>query len=130
VRVREVPFSFPALALERKIVAFLEPEPLQFELDANGDGDVFDTILRVFWLVNGRAIELTHPAVLTADGAPLVNRRSVVVSEGGSSSGARKALQQRTRPSGQTSIPTVKETPEACMAIRRPFPLTPLRCVL
>ena len=47
-RISELPFSFPAVAVERDITAFLEAEPLQGQGDENDDGDQFDTILRVF----------------------------------------------------------------------------------
>ena len=79
-RLQQPPFSFPALAIEDDVLAVLEPEPLQGALDANGDGDVFDTLVRVFRLGEG---EKTNPsALLAADAAPLVNHRSLAVSSG------------------------------------------------
>ncbi|MFN8543660.1 MAG: hypothetical protein U0807_05575 [Candidatus Binatia bacterium] len=79
-RIQRPPFSFPALALEGDVLAFLEPEPLQGGVDRNGDGDVADTLLRVFRL---DGTEVTAGlANLLADGAPLVNGRPVVVSGG------------------------------------------------
>ena len=86
VRVRQPPFSFPAVAAEGNVVAFLEPEPLQCDesafasCDQNGDGDVADTVLRVFALGSSGASELTGSTPLCADAEPLVNGRSVVVS--------------------------------------------------
>jgi hypothetical protein len=87
-RVREPPFSFPSMAGEDDIVAFLESEPLQFAVDANQDGDVFDTILRVYRLnpdCGGGtpcAEELTAGMDLAVDAAPLVDGRSLVLSDG------------------------------------------------
>ncbi|MBI3782699.1 MAG: hypothetical protein HY270_04785 [Deltaproteobacteria bacterium] len=81
-RILEPPFSSPAVAVENDVTAFLEAEPLQGYEDANGDGDRFDTILRV-WRSNGSgATDLTDGRAITADAAPLLNRRSLVVSDG------------------------------------------------
>ena len=86
-RVREPPFSYPAVAAEGDVVAFLEPEPLQFAEDANADGDVFDSILRVYRLspdCGGGvpcAEELTSGLDLAVDAAPLVNGKSVWMSD-------------------------------------------------
>lgn len=57
-RIRQHPFSFSAIATspDHNVIAFLEPEPLEGDCtdvetcDQNGDGDVFDTILRVLQL--------------------------------------------------------------------------------
>ena len=87
-RVREPPFSYPAVAAEGDIVAFLEPEPLQFAEDANLDGDVFDSILRVYRLDpdcgagTPCAEDLTAGLDLAVDAAPLIDGRSLVLSEG------------------------------------------------
>ncbi len=54
-RIHEAPFSYPAAAVDGDLVAFLEAEPLQGNEDANGDGDTFDTILRVMRRGNGAA---------------------------------------------------------------------------
>jgi len=86
VRVHQPPFSFPAVAVENNLVAFLEPEPLEgnctvsAHCDHNGDGDISDTILRVFQLSAGQ--ELTTGLNLAIDAAPLINQRSLVVSNG------------------------------------------------
>lgn len=91
-RVREPPFSYPAVAAEGAIAAFLEPEPLEGECttktacDSNGDGDVFDTILRLYRIQGpaGSAVatDLLPDLNLAVDAAPLVNGRSVVISNG------------------------------------------------
>jgi Tol biopolymer transport system component len=90
--IQQLPFSFPALATEGDVVAFLEPEALEAtapaQSDANGDGDTFDTILRVF-RENGTgtgADELTAPPAfpgpLAVDATLAVNGRSLAVSDG------------------------------------------------
>jgi Tol biopolymer transport system component len=85
-RISQPPFSFPAVAVEGDVLAFLEPEPAQGNNDENHNGTVFDTILRVFQLVSGslpRAVELTNDGnPLTADAAPVINGRSLTVSNG------------------------------------------------
>ena len=78
LRISQPPFSFPAVAAEGNVIAFLESEPGQFALDANGDGDLADPILRVFRLGEG---ELTTD-VRVVDGAPIIDHRSIVVSKG------------------------------------------------
>jgi len=83
-RISRPPFSFPAVAVEEDLVAFLEPEPAQGNQDENHNGQIFETILRVFRLVHGSpasAVELTSDGnPLTADAAPVINGRSLVVS--------------------------------------------------
>jgi subtilisin-like proprotein convertase family protein/Tol biopolymer transport system component len=81
-RVRQPPFSFPAVAAQGNLVAFLQPEPAEGFRDGNGDGDVADTLLRVFRLDGGGASEVTDGMHLAVDAAPQVNGRSVVVSDG------------------------------------------------
>jgi len=46
--IRQGVFRDPGLQLDGDIVAFLEAEPLQWGRDVNGDGDAFDSFLRVF----------------------------------------------------------------------------------
>ena len=90
VRTRQPPFAFPAVAAEGTLVALAEPEPGQGSQDTNLNSQVFDSILRVFRLVRppsapSTATELTATlpaAPLTVDGAPLVNGRSVAISDG------------------------------------------------
>jgi hypothetical protein len=79
LRINDGRFTPPALAIDDTIAAFLEPEPAQGGADANRDGDRVDTILRVF----RDGVELTDPmAPRAVDAAPLVNDRSVAVSDG------------------------------------------------
>jgi Tol biopolymer transport system component len=85
VEVSTPPFSFPAVAVENDIVAFLESEsatndaaPPHFACNINNDGDAFDSILRVFRLGGG---EVTSGA-RAVDAALKVNGRSLAVSNG------------------------------------------------
>jgi len=79
-RVRQPPFSFPALAIDDDLVAFLEPEPRQGLNDANGNGQVFETLLRAYRLGGGA---LGNPAApLVASAAPLLDGRSLAISDG------------------------------------------------
>jgi Tol biopolymer transport system component len=80
-RIRQPPFSFPAIAVEGHVVAFLEPEPAQFGVDANGDGDAEDTILKIFRLGDAGAVE-SGLKNLAVDAAPLINGRSLTISNG------------------------------------------------
>ena len=81
-RTSQPPFSFPAVAAENRTVAFLEPEPAEGNRDANGNGTVADNILRVFRLEDGGAHEMTAGMNIAVDAAPLINNRSVTVSQG------------------------------------------------
>jgi cysteine-rich repeat protein len=94
-RVKDGRFRFPAVAVEGDLVAFLEPEPLEGDCEAraacdrNMDGDVFDTILRIYRLIDGCgdggicAEELTAALPpLPVDAAPLIDRRSLRLSAG------------------------------------------------
>ncbi len=79
-RIAQPPFTFPAIAAEGDVVAFLEPEPAQGNRDENHNGAVFETLLRVFRLRRG---ELTNDAApITADATPAVNERSLAISGG------------------------------------------------
>ena len=82
VRLRQPPFTRPALVASGDLVAFLEPEALQHDRDLNGDGDVFDTVLRVFRMQGASASDLTGGAALVADAAPLIGGQPVAISGG------------------------------------------------
>ncbi len=78
VRVRQGRFAFAAVEAQGDLVGFLESEPNQGYSDLNANGNVFDSILRVFRLGLGSATEVTTPAApLTADASPLVGGRSI-----------------------------------------------------
>ncbi|MGH7896035.1 MAG: hypothetical protein ACREQL_15290, partial [Candidatus Binatia bacterium] len=87
-RIRQDGFSYPAVASEGSIVAFLEPEPLQGDCastpgacDKNGDGDLADSILRVYRDEGGVSpTAVTQGENLPASPEPLVNGRSLEVS--------------------------------------------------
>lgn len=73
-------FRFPGMASGDGVIAFLEPEALQGARDTNANGQVFETILRVF-TTTGQ--EVTDPAApIAADAAPVIDQRSVAVSGG------------------------------------------------
>ncbi len=80
-RIHELPFTYPAVATENDVVAFLEPEPLQGNLDATGDGDKADTVLRVF-RASGGATNLIPSLNACGEADPQINGRSLVVSDG------------------------------------------------
>ena len=92
VQVHQSPFSFPAIAAEGDVVAFLESEPGENNCDDNGDRAIFDAILRVFQLAPpappgtnpAPAVELTAAIKppRAVDAATLVNGRSLAVSDG------------------------------------------------
>jgi len=80
IRIHEPPFSYPAVALEGNVAALLESEPAQGYLDANGNGTVFDSILRIFNVSGGG--DLIPGLNLAVDAAPKLNHHSVMVSGG------------------------------------------------
>ena len=84
--VHQPPFAFPALATDGDVAAFLEPEQAQGEdlqeQDKNLDGDVADTILRLYRREASGAVELTSGLHLAVDADTLVNGRSLAVSGG------------------------------------------------
>lgn len=82
-RIRRPPFTFPAVSAEGSVVAFLESEAAEGQRDSSQDGDVSDTILRIFRLGDdSRATEVTAGMDLAVDAAPSVGEQSVVVSGG------------------------------------------------
>ena len=81
VRIAQPPFSFPAVAVEGEVLAFLESEAGENGCDENGDGDALDAILRVFRLGGGEVTAgLTPPRAVEAE--PRVNGQGLVVSNG------------------------------------------------
>lgn len=79
-RAQAPPFSYPAVSGEDDLIAFLESEQASGHTDLDGDGDRFDSILRV------RDFSALHPDVLSqtiaADAAPIVDGGSIAVSQG------------------------------------------------
>ncbi len=80
-RISDPPFSFPAVAAEGEILAFLESELDQKNCDLNGDLDHADSILRAFDLGGGELTAAVDPP-RAVDPAPRLNGRSLVVSDG------------------------------------------------
>ncbi|HVM95854.1 MAG TPA: hypothetical protein VMT89_05665 [Candidatus Acidoferrales bacterium] len=79
IRIRQLPFSFPAVAASSDIVAFLESEAAEGNRDLNGDGDAADTILRVYRLQPEGAVDVLAGTTIVADAAPVINDRSLLV---------------------------------------------------
>jgi hypothetical protein len=112
-RISQPPFSFPAIAVEADIVAFLEPEPAQGNQDTNNNGQVFETVLRVFRRGSTSpptADELTDgAAALTADAAPVIDGRSLLTSQARvffrtAEGTARQRTERLTQPGGQPAM--------------------------
>ena len=80
VRVQQAPFSFPAVAEEGEVVAFLESEDTENRCDENGDFDHDDAILRTVRLGAGEVAPALVPP-RAVDAAPVINGRSLVVSD-------------------------------------------------
>ncbi len=93
---RRHPFTAPALAAESDVVAFLEAEALEGDCalsdpdqhlsfaycDKNDDGDSGDAILRIYRQDPGGPVEVSAGQHRAADADPLVNDRSLAVSNG------------------------------------------------
>ncbi len=77
VRIHEPPFSYPAIAVHENFVAFLESEPLEANRDANGNGDIRESILRIFRLSPQGAVELAQGKNIAVDPALDIDGRSV-----------------------------------------------------
>ena len=83
-RVRQLPFSFPAISADEDVVAFLEPEAgegADGDRDKDGDGDTADTILRVFRLDPDGPQELTAGMNIAADAGTNLDGQSLTVSD-------------------------------------------------
>ncbi len=81
VRVSRPPFTFPALAVEDDVLAFLERETAQDGCDQNGDGDSEDGILRIFRLGLGETV-LVPPRDRAIDGDSKIDGAPLAVSGG------------------------------------------------
>jgi Tol biopolymer transport system component len=81
-RLRDLPFSYPAVASQGRFTAFLEAEPLQGTGDLNGDGDQFDSVLRLYRGEGATAQDLLAGRNFTADAAPLIDGRALAFGEG------------------------------------------------
>ena len=105
-RIHQAPFSAPAVAAENDIAALLESEPLESFTDANGDGDVFDSILRVYRMSDCSGTpcaESLDTDDLAVDAEPIVEGQSLVVANGRvyfRASEAQNAIQTTIRVTG------------------------------
>ena len=81
-RLHDGAFTYPAVETQGDVVSFLESETGEGETDTNGNGNVFDSILRIFRLDSVRATELTPSHPITADVEPIVDGRSIASSAG------------------------------------------------
>ena len=81
-RIHEPPFSHPGLVIEGDVAAFLEPEPAENAHDTNGDGDVFDSILRIFRLGPGGATAIGGATTRVVDAAPKIDGDPLALSNG------------------------------------------------
>jgi cysteine-rich repeat protein len=103
VRVSDPPFSFPAIAIEDDIVAFLESEPFQKDCDQNANTAVFDSILRAVRL---GPTDFTAGMTETVDAALQIDGQSLGISNGKvffRRSENQRALRATTRVSVSTS---------------------------
>ncbi|HUO38143.1 MAG TPA: hypothetical protein VMU34_10005, partial [Mycobacterium sp.] len=84
VRVSDPPFTFPAVAVENNVMAFLESELNQNRCFENGDEDFADAILRIVRLGAGETDYYSSPgsALRAVDAAPQINGQPLVVSNG------------------------------------------------
>lgn len=82
-RIRSGPFASPAVTSEGNLLAFLEAEPLEGGIDADGNGQVFETRLRVFDTSLDPAKQITTEATPpTADGYPAIGGQPIAISNG------------------------------------------------
>ncbi|MCI0636987.1 MAG: hypothetical protein L0206_24190 [Actinobacteria bacterium] len=82
VRERRPPFSFTAAVAENDVIAYLESEPAEGNTDFSTDGDVADTILRVFRAEPAGRVDLLQGQNLCADAEPLIGDRPLAFSDG------------------------------------------------
>lgn len=81
-QIHQTPFRFPALASDGDVVAFLEPETLQGNQDTNGNGQVFETVLRVFRRTAQNSVQDQLAGVVTADADPVIDGAPLAISGG------------------------------------------------
>ncbi|MEY4950553.1 MAG: hypothetical protein RL698_2764 [Pseudomonadota bacterium] len=79
VRVRQEPFSYPAVATSGDVVAFLQSELGQGYSDANSDDDIADSLLRIVRLGGG---EISIPLRRAVDPSPRIDGRPLSISGG------------------------------------------------
>lgn len=82
VRLHEPPFNFPALAAEQDLVAFLEGENTQGNIDSTGNGSTIDTVLRVYRVGDGEVTDLLPGQNIPVSAEPVLDGRSIAISSG------------------------------------------------
>lgn len=87
--VKEALFRYPVLAADGDTIAFLEPEPLECDetgspaaCDRNGNQRVLETLLRAYRVTGGTATHLTAGVETPADAEPVIDGRSLALSQG------------------------------------------------
>src|SRR4029079_14679994 len=80
LRVSSPPFTYPAVAVENDVVAFLESEGGQNACDQTNDFDTIDGILRIFRL--GFPETVVSGPTRATDAAPVIDGMPVAVSNG------------------------------------------------
>lgn len=79
-RLRSGSFSFPALASEGDLLAFLEPETAQGYFDSNGNGQEFELVLRAFRRGDTGADAVTKDQARAVDPALMIDDRPLAIS--------------------------------------------------
>jgi hypothetical protein len=79
-RLADHSFSYPSVASAGDVVAFVEGEPAQGATDSNGNGTVFDSILRIFRRDGSVATNLLPASNIAIDAGPDINHRNLTVS--------------------------------------------------
>ena len=79
-QIYQPPFSYPAVAVENDVLAFLESELDQDLCIGNSDEDFVDPLLRIFRL--GAGATNYGPHLRAVDAAPRINARPLVISNG------------------------------------------------
>jgi len=77
-RIASPPYRFPAVAVENDVLALLQLEATDFDLDSDGNARVEDTVLRVYRL--GSAGPLNPPT--PADPGAVISKRSLAIADG------------------------------------------------
>jgi len=76
-RIQQPPFSLPGLAAADAVLAFLEPETAQGNIDSNENQSVFETMLRAYRRDGSAATDLLENENLAADAATVIDARSI-----------------------------------------------------
>lgn len=108
LRVSRPPFTFPAVAVEGDVLAFLESEVGQNACDENGDADFQDGIVRIFRRGAGETTLARERAVdgeSKIDGAPLAVSGGRVFVRTAEAENAARVATRASVASGGTEVP-------------------------